>query len=181
MSNPLFQGSAELFREILQRLRSETDWEPDTAYGDRDREIEAVRQGSKRRGELVYTHDQTTAQLSVSFPVYQTSDAMTILLDNPLDNQLQHSNAGFVDALGETHWAIAKRHETAYLEPVGDPSLIAKVQIPIRYDETTLTRTYQQTQTIAAETHRLHAELSATLQEYTNGTATEPIPDNGYE
>ncbi|WP_226013274.1 hypothetical protein [Halomicrobium salinisoli] len=155
--------SGELFRGILRRLRSETSWDVDPEFARTERQVAAVVDGETRRGELLYSHPETGARLTVRFPAPRTGHAAELLLDHALDDQLQHSEDGFAGELGEAHRSIAGRRATPYVEPVADPSLLARVRVPVEYDDATLTESVEATERIAVECDRLHEELSDVL------------------
>lgn len=166
MNERALQKNDTLFRDIVRFVRTETCWELDQELSTVEGQIDAVAGDERARGELYFIRPETAARISLQFPVYETQDAAKLLLDNPLDTQLTHSEEGFVGQLCETHREIAQNHETEYLNPVGDPSLLCRTLVPVEYMEGTLSDTLTAMDTIAVETERLHDKLFDLLREY---------------
>jgi hypothetical protein len=155
--------SRELIRSILREIRSTTAWELDEAIADADGQIDAVVDGETTRGELFYTHPAAGARLTVTFPGRERADAAELLLDAPLDTQFQYSDEGFVGKLGAAHRAIAVDYATRYVEPVADPSLPARMRVPVEYERAILVDSLEALGAIAVECDALHADLTTVL------------------
>jgi hypothetical protein len=123
-------------------------------------------EGQTGRGELYFSRPETTARISFVFPAVETGGAAKLLLDNPLDSQIGYSDEGFVGQLSRTHEHIASRHDAAYVDPVADPSVLARMYVPVDYDQDTLVASLQALDDIAVESECLHSELQTTLSRY---------------
>lgn len=166
MDQQTFGDYVDVLRELLDRLHRSPHWEPNHDTVDIEEHLSNISSGTQNHTELSYTRRGTGARISVSFPASAPGDAVKILLDNPLDPQLQYSEDGFVGRIGETHRAIVRRHSTRYIEPVADPSLLARVAIPVQCDEEALARLVERMDAIALASDEFHAELETVVETF---------------
>jgi hypothetical protein len=160
------------YRSIVHTLRAETCWELDRELGDPEDQLAAVTEGEAVCGELYFSRPETTARITFVFPAIETGGAAKLLLDNPLDPQIQYSDTGFVGELGCAHERIASSHEAAYVDPVVDPSVLARMYVPTDYDEDLLIASLRSLDDIAVKSERLHEELRMTLSQYSEDGST---------
>jgi len=174
MADDSLRYSHSLYRDLVARLRSRPAWVLDDAAGDPEDEIAAVTEGETAMGELFFAQTEAEAQITLRFPDVEQGGAAQLLLDRPLDHRLKPSKDGFVGRLCRAQAGIASAHETPYLEPAADPSLLATVHVPPEPDDEILERTLDALDAIADETSQLHDELEGALTPYLDDADADP-------
>lgn len=169
MSDDSVSFSQAALKEILQTLENRSEWELKPQFDSVTAELDPILSADRSNGELFFTHTTTDAQLSVRYPEQFSDTLVTILLEYPLDSRFPPGEGGFIGRVYRTQEAIADRYATSYLHGEQSPSVIAKAQIPERYDQSELTATIESLNTVAEKISQAHADIYAILQTYQTG------------
>ena len=166
MSDDSVSFSQAALTEILQTLENRSEWELKPQFDSVTAELDPILTADRSNGELFFTHTTTDAQLSVRYPEQFSDTLVTILLEYPLDSRFPPGEGGFIGRVYQTQEAIADQYASSYLHGEQSPSVIAKAQIPERYDQSELTATIESLDTVAEKISQAHADLDAVLQTY---------------
>lgn len=164
------QTLAELGRPDFTRLVTQLSEAPEWTFDDHHDTLPAARErwaeSPPGEADIRLNHEPTDAWLFIHCPDYHTGTAARLTLHNTLSPNLPETDQGFIGTLQTAQRQIAVEHATANIQPIADPSLIAREQVPIDFDETYLERDLAAFTAIAHRVQRLHEDIRAPVENY---------------
>ncbi|ELY35557.1 hypothetical protein [Natronorubrum tibetense] len=159
------------YRTIIEHLVDDCPW--DSINGDvRPSRVAATAADPTAVAELQLTHLLTDAELYCQLPGPGDGSAAHLVLyqglDHALDGTGEPSDDGFVETLSAAHETIASVHESEYVTPVADPTIILEAHVPHSYTESKLYSMMTAISATALRVQRLHGELRTTVNAVSN-------------